>query len=335
MGVVPGLEKAMRRRDFVKVIGGTAGAWPLAARAQQRQRPARIGYLAATSPAFHKPYGDAFREGLRDLGYVEGKNIIIEARFANGDNDVLPALAAELVGLDPDVIVTYATGINAVQRATSTIPIVMATQGDAVASGIVASLSHPGGNVTGSTFFNPELMSKRLELMKEAIPSMNRSGVLLMGDSPLNGLILREIGATAKALRLELQTFEMRKASELESAFLAWANNQIGGLVVTDHGILLSNMRLIVSLAAKHRIPSIGALELARNNGLLAYGVDFFAQFRRAGAFVDKVLRGVKPRDIPVEQATKFITIANIRTAKSFGIELPTSILLRADEVIE
>jgi putative ABC transport system substrate-binding protein len=248
----------MKRRDFITLFGGAAAAWPLVARAQQRQRPALIGYLAATPAAFNKPYGDAFREGLRDLGYVEGKNIVIEARFADGDNDRLPALAAELVRLGPDVIVTYATGVTAVQRATSTIPIVMATQGDAIASGIVTSLAHPGGNVTGSTFFEPELMSKRLELMKEVIPSMNRSGVLLVGDNPMNGPILREMEVTAKALRLELQTFEMQKPSELESAFLAWANNQIGGLIVGDHGILLLNIGSIVNLAAKHRIPSIG-----------------------------------------------------------------------------
>ena len=198
----------MKRRRFITLLGGAA-VWPFAARGQQRQRPARLGYLAVTSAAFNRRYSDAFREGLREFGYIEGENILIESRFADGNNDRLPALAAELVRLDPDVIVTYATGTPAVQRATSTIPIVMATQGDAVASGIVASLARPGGNVTGSTFFNPELMSKRLELMKEIVPSMRHAGVLLVRGNPVNGPILQTMGLTASVLGVKLRAFEI------------------------------------------------------------------------------------------------------------------------------
>jgi putative ABC transport system substrate-binding protein len=324
----------MKRREFISLLGGAA-TWPLAARAQHDGSVHRIGYLALTSASFHKPYGDAFRRGLQELGYVEGKNLEIEARYADGDTDRIPGLVAELVGLNVEVLVTYAVGVTVAQRATSTIPIVMASQGDAVASGLVASLARPGGNVTGSTFFNPQLMAKRVELLKEVVPSLTRAGVLLMQGNPVNGPILAEMELTAKALALGLQTFEMGTPQELATFFRTWADNQIGGLVVADHGILLMNITAIASLAAKHRIPSVGALELARNNGLLAYGVDFFDQFHRAAAFVDKILKGAKAGDIPIEQSTKFITLANMKTAKALGIELPTSILLRADEVIE
>ena len=323
----------MNRREMIAGLAGT-GAWPLAARAQHDSGVHRIGYLALTSASFHKPYGDAFRRGLQELGYIEGKNLEIEARYADGDTDRLPGLVAELVDLNV-VLVTYATGVAVAQRATSTIPIVMASQGDAVASGLVASLARPGGNVTGSTFFNPQLMAKRVELLKEAVPSLSRAGVLLMGGSQVNGPILAEMALRAKALALELQTFEMGTPQELTTFFRTWADNQIGGLVVADHGILLLNIAAIVSLAAKHRIPSVGPVEPARSNGLLAYGVDFFDQFHRAAVFVDNIFKGAKAGDIPIEQSTKFITLANMKTAKALGIELPTSILLRADEVIE
>jgi putative tryptophan/tyrosine transport system substrate-binding protein len=222
-----------------------------------------------------------------------------------------------------------------VKRATSRIPIVMATYGDAVATGIVASLSHPGGNIAGSTFFNPELMAKRLELIKEIVPSITRAGVLLSGDALANGPTLRAMNAAANTLQVELQPFEMGKAADLEPAFSAWAAKQVGAVVVGDHGILILNARTIIPLAAKYRIPLIGPLEFPASDGLMSYGVNFFDQFRRAATFVDKILRGARPSDIPVERATKFTTTINMRTAKTLGIEIPTSILLRADEVIE
>ena len=190
----------MIRREFITLLGAAA-AWPLAARAQQGERLPRIGYLAFTSASQHAPNSDAFRASLRRLGYTEGRNIHIEFRFADGDNDRLSALAAELVRLNVDVIVTYATGVIAAQRATTTIPIVMATYSDAIAVGLVNSLSHPGGNVTGSTFFHRELMAKQLDLLKEVIPSATRAGVLLLRDNPINGLVLEVMSVTAKALR--------------------------------------------------------------------------------------------------------------------------------------
>ena len=324
----------MRRREFIALLAGTAAAaaWPFVARAE---RIARVGFLGLTSASQQVARIDAFRVGLRDLGYVEGKNIQIEFRFANGDNDRLPGLVAELIGLNVDVIVAYATGVPSARRMTATIPIVMATFGDAVATGIVANLAHPGGNVTGSTFFSPEITAKRLELLKEVVPSLTRVGVLLIRDNEMNGPSLELMEGTAKALGVGLQPFEARGPADFESAFSAWADQQIGAVVVGDHAFLITSTDAIATLAAKHHLPSIGPLELAASGGLMAYGVNFSDMYRRAAVFVDKILKGAKPGDIPVEQVTKIQTIVNIRTAKLMGIEMPTTLLLRADEVIE
>jgi putative ABC transport system substrate-binding protein len=325
----------MRRRDFITLVGGAA-AWPLTAGAQQQAgRVFRIGSLSFTSASQHARRSDAFRAALRNLGYVEGENFQIEFRFADGNNDLLAGLATELVRLNVDVIVTYATGVPAALRATTTIPIVMATYSDAVATRIVASLAHPGGNVTGSTFFNPELMAKRLELLKEVAPSMSRAAVFLFRGSAGNGPMLEAMGNTAKALRIEFQAIEVGSSTDLEGAFSALANQQMGALVVGDHALFIANADAISDLAAKHRLPSIGPLELAGSGGLMAYGVNFSDQFRRAAVFVDKILRGAKPGDIPVEQATKFELVVNLKTAKALGLEIPPTLHARADEVVE
>jgi putative tryptophan/tyrosine transport system substrate-binding protein len=326
------LSRHTRRREFITLVGG-AVAWPETARAQQPERLARIGYLGQFAA---QGENDVFRAGLSDRGYVEGKNLHIEFRFMEGDEDRLPGLAAELVGLNVDVIVTLATGVFAAYRATKTIPIVMVVGPDLVALGLVASLAHPGGNITGSTFFVPELMAKRLELLKEVVPSMARAGVLLVRrEDNTNGNILEVMGATARALNVELQPIEVRGPWEYESAFSAWADQQISPLVMADHGQLLTNVDAIVALAARHRLPSIGPLQLPAGGGLMGYGVNFFDFFRRAGYFVDKILKGEKPGDIPIEQATTFKLVLNLKTAKAMGIELSTAIQLRADEVIE
>jgi putative tryptophan/tyrosine transport system substrate-binding protein len=325
----------MRRREFITLLGSSVAAWPLAARARQPERLARIGYLGLTSASQLVGAIDAFSAGLRDLGYVEGRNLHIEFRFADGDEDRLPALATELVALNVDVIVTYATGVFAAQRATATIPIVMATAPDLVAIGVVASLSHPGGNVTGLTFFVPELMAKRLELLREVVPSMTQAGVLLLRDNPSTGSVLDAMGVTAKALGGGLQPIEVGGPREFESAFSAWADKQIGGLVILDHPDFLANVEAIAALAAKRRLPSIGALELPASGGLMGYGVRFSELFRRAAALVDKILKGAKPGDIPVEQATKFKLVLNLKTAKALGVEIAAALVARSDEVIE
>jgi ABC-type uncharacterized transport system substrate-binding protein len=325
-----------KRREFITLLGGAA-AWPFVARAQQPDRIARVGYLRLSATARIQLFDDAFREGLRDLGYVEGRNIRIEYRSSEGDEDRLFALAKELIALNVDVIVTYATGVPAARHASSTIPIVMATYNDAVAVGLVASLAHPGGNVTGSTFFAPELMAKRIELLKEIVPSMSRAGVLLLrrDDTAATVKTVEVMVATAKALGMELHPIEVREPGEYADAFSAWSDRRIDALVVLDHAQFITNAEVITALAAQYRFPSIGPLELPTAGGLMGYGVNFAVMFRRAAAFVDKILKGAKPSEIPVEQATQFRSVINLKTAKALGLDMPTSLLLRADEVIE
>jgi len=326
----------MRRHDIIALLGGVA-AWPLVARAQQPKQIARIGYLSQESAAFDRSHGDsaAFRDALGDLGYVEGGNLHIEFRYADADLDRLPALAAELVGLNVDIIVTYSVGTVAARRATATIPIVQAVGNDLVAAGFARSLARPGGNVTGSTFLNSELMAKRLEVLKEILPSMTRVGVLLVRNHPATRSMLETMASAAQALNVAIQPIEVDKPGEFDSALSAWAASQAGGFVMQDHGFLLANSDTIAALAAKHRLLSIGPLELPTSGGLFGYGVKFSDFFRRAAFFVDKILKGTKPSDIPIEQAAKFKSIVNLKTAHTLGIDMPTSVLLRADEVIE
>ena len=245
---------------------------------------------------------------------------------------MLLGVATELVRLNVDVIVTYATAVLAAQRATRTIPIVMASYTDAVATGLVASLAHPGGNITGSTFFQPELMAKRLEFLKQAVPSMNRAGVFLFRGSPARAPVLDAMWTTAKALAVELRPIELDKLTDFEGAFSALADQQVSGLVVQDHAFFLGNADATAGLAASHGISSICSPQWAASGGLMGYGVNFLDQFRRAAIFVDKILKGANAGDIPVEQATKFVTIINLKSARAFGVDMPAA---SADEVIE
>ncbi len=238
------------------------------------------------------------------------------------------------MALNVDVIVSYATGVIAARKATATIPIVMATHADPVATGLATSLARPGGNVTGSTFFHSELMAKRLELLKEVVPSMTRAGVLLHRDNPSNGPALKAMEITARALKVELHPIETRGPADYEHAFAAWAGKKIQGFAISDHAQFNANAAAIAAIAAQHRLPLNGMLELAQAGGLMAYGVDFLVQFHRAAYFVDKILKGTKPADLPIEQATKFTYVLNLKTAKAFGITIPQSVLARADEVI-
>lgn len=323
-----------KRREFITLLGCSTAVWPFAALAQRPPKAGRIGYLGHTHASLAAPYSDAFRAGLRDLGYVEGKDFIIDFRFAGGSIERLHDLAAELVRLDVDVILAYGPGVDAAHRATTTIPIVMATYADAVATTMVASLSHPGGNITGSTFFLPELMAKRVELLKEVAPSMTQVGLVIVQYAAV-GHIIRTTEETAKALKMELRPFVVRGVDEVEHAFSAMTDRQIGGVVIHDSPVFVVNAKTIAGLAAKYQLSTIGPLEFPANGGLMAYGVNFLDMFRRSAFFVDKILKGMKPADIPVEQATKFETVINLKTAKALGIELPTSIMLRADKVIE
>jgi putative ABC transport system substrate-binding protein len=309
---------------------------PLAAGAQQAGRVYRIGFLGATSPSGYAPQVEAFRGGLRDLGYVEGKNVVIEFRWAEGNYARLPELAAELVLLKPDVLVTHApAGTRAAKRATATIPIVMGAAGDAVATGLVAGLARPGGNVTGSSFFLPELNAKRLEVLKEALPRLSRVGVLLNPDNPANAATLRAMKETARSVKIQLHPVEVRSPADFEGAFATIVKGRAGALAVYDDAMLIAEAARIADLARKNRLPTIGFIEYAKAGGLLAFGVNFPDLWRRAAGFVDKILRGAKPADLPVEQPTTFQVIVNLKTAKDLGLTIPQSILLRADEVIQ
>jgi putative ABC transport system substrate-binding protein len=325
------------RRHFITLLGGAAASWPLAARAQQQAKVARIGYLGLVSASWHAPRVNAFRAGLRELGYVEGKDIVIEFRWAEGQYDRLPGLAAELVRMNVDVIVTHAApGAFAAKQATSTIPIVITAIADLAAFGLVKSLARPGGNLTGLSFFNAELTGKRLELLKELAPSLAKAAVLLNADNPAGKqLILRELEPTAKALNVELLPFEARELSDLEDVFAAMVRQQIDAAVLHEDPVLNANSKAIADIVARHRLPTCGFPEFVAAGGLMAYGISFPEMDRRAAAFVDKILKGAKPADLPVERSTKFTTIVNLRTARTMGIDVPTSILLRADEVIE
>ena len=307
---------------------------------QQPKKVARIGYLGLGFPrpssASPNRNTEAFYQGLREVGYTEGKNLIVEYRFGDGNYDRLPALAAQLVHLNVDVLVTFAApGTQAAKSATKTIPIVMAVTADAVGTGLVASLAHPGGNVTGTTVLNPELMAKRLELLKELVPTMTQVAVLLNPDNAANGPVRQAMEMTAKALNIGLHPFELRGAGEIESVFAAMVDGKIDALVVHDDQVLIGNAKTIASLAAKQNLPSCGFLEFATAGGLLAYGVNFVELCRRAGYFVDKILKGTTPSDLPVEQPTKFELVVNLKTAKALGLTIPESFLVRADEVIE
>lgn len=323
----------MRRRDFLGALGGAAAMRPLGANAQPAGRLYRVGYLAIAAAA---QSDEAFRDGLREFGYVEGKNLHVEYRAAEGDANRIPVLLKQLIDLEVDVIVTYANGVVAAQRLTKRIPIVMAVGPDLVALGIVESLAHPGGNVTGSSFFVPEIMAKRIQQLKELVPSLDRAGVLLVRrEDNGNSKVLEVMGPSATALGVELHPIEINGPPDFENAFSAWAKVPVGGLIMNDHGLLLANAAAIGALAASYRLPSIGPLELVRNGGLMGYGVNFPAIFRRAPYFVDRILKGIKPGDIPIEQATKFGAVINLGTAKALGLIIPPTLLATADDVIE
>ena len=325
----------LRRRQFITLLGGAAAAWPLAARAQQTNTRL-IGFLGTDTESNSAPWVDGLRAGLREFGYYEGKEIMFEFRFAERKYERLAQLATELVERKVDVLVTHSTpGGHAAKRATTTVPIVNASSGDPVASGLVESLSRPGGNMTGVAFFNPELCAKRLELLKEVLPQIGTVAVLLNPNNPMSDLNLQATESAARVLDIELKQFGARDPRDLESAFIAMANSRVDGVIVLEDPMLIVHGGAIGQLALKQRLPSIGFKEIAEGGGLMAYGVNFPAMFRQSARLIDKIFKGSKPSDLPVERVTRFEFVANLKTAKAIGVVLPTSILLRADEVIE
>ena len=296
----------------------------------------RLAFLGSTSPSGYAKQLEAFRAGLRELGYVEGRNYVIEFRWAQGRYERLPALATELARSRPDVLVTHGVpGTLAAKKATDTIPIVVGVVGEAVGIGAVDALARPGGNITGSSFFVPEINAKRLEVLKEAFPRIARVGVLLNRENPVNGQVLRVMEQTAQALRIAIESVAAADAASLDDAIAKLVKARVGAVVVQDDAMLFAQVRRIADLATKNQMPTIGFVDYALAGGLLAFGVDFQALWRRAAGFVDKILKGAKPAALPVEQPTKFEVVVNLKTAKALGVTLPPSLLLRADHVIE
>jgi ABC-type uncharacterized transport system substrate-binding protein len=325
----------MKRRHFIKAVGGMA-AWPLVLQAQPLARVARIGFLGSASAPGSAKSVDALRSGLRDLGYVEGKNIVIEFRWADGRYDRLSGLVAELIRLKVDLIVTHGTpGTRAAKTATSTIPIVMAISGDAIATGLVTSLARPEGNITGSTFFIPQLNAKRLELVKEVCPNVARVAALSNPNNPVSKPIIPAMQAAAKPLKLDFDIAEAQGPSEFDGAFASMANRRVDAVVITEDGEFAASFGAIAALAAANKLASIGAQEYAQAGGLIGYGVDLLGLYRRAAYFIDKILKGAKPAELPIEQPTRFELVINLKTAKTLGLEIAPAMLTRADETIE
>jgi len=326
------------RRKFL-VSAGALIAAPLQAFAQNPAAMARIGFLGVANPVAWAPRIDAFRSGLRDLGYVEGKNIVIEFRFAEGQYGRLPALAAELVRLKVDVIVTHsAAGALAAKQATATnpVPVVITNVGDAVGSGIVASLARPGGNITGDTFFAPELAAKRLEVLKDAIPQVRRVAVLVNPDSPGTAPQLQAMESTIKALNVTLVRFDVQGPADLDGAFAAMAEKKVDAVAVNEGDVkIIASVKSIAEHVARLRLPSIGFIEFVDAGGLFGYGVNFLALYRRAPVFVDRILKGAKPADIPVERPTSFEFVINMKTARALGLAVAAATRMRADRVID
>jgi putative ABC transport system substrate-binding protein len=324
------------RRQLLLALGACALAAPFASRAQQ-QRVYRIGFLGNSTAALEANLVGPFREGLRELGYVEGRNIVIEYRWAEGKYERFPALIAELVARKVAVIVTAGTpAALAVQRAAATIPLVMVAVGDPVGTGLVASLARPGGNSTGLTSIAPDLEGKRMELLREIVPKLARVSFLLNPDNAFHVGSEKQARAAAQVLHLDVQFIGVRADSDFDHAFDAIARERPDAFIVLADRVFLHNRGRIVDFAARNRLPAVYPYrELVEAGGLMSFGPNYAEMHRRAAVYVDKILKGAKPSDLPVEQPTKFELIINPKSAKAIGLTIPQSLLLRADEVIQ
>ncbi|HZA01022.1 MAG TPA: ABC transporter substrate-binding protein [Hyphomicrobiaceae bacterium] len=326
----------MTRRAFILALGGAAAAWPLAARAQQTGKLPTIGYLGATTRSAESQRVDALVERLREFGWIESRNLTVEYRYAEGRSERYAEVAAEFVRLNVDVIVTYGTpAVAATKQATPAIPIVFAVAGDPVGSGLVASLARPGGNVTGLSLQKTDIADKRLELLREVVPSLRRLAVMANAGNPVPLLEMREVEATARRLGHEVATFEIRRAEDIVPAFDA-LKDRADALYLCGDPLVDTNRIRIITLALGAQLPSMSDFpEYVEAGGLMSYGPNFPDLFRRAAGYVDKILRGTKPGDIPVEQPTKFYLVINLITAKALGLEPAATLLARTDKVIE
>jgi putative ABC transport system substrate-binding protein len=324
----------MRRRELLSLLGGAAAAWPLAARAQQAARLPRLGVLLLSTPQAD-PQMETARPALRDLGYVEGQNLVIEYRYAEGRPERLPDLAADLVRMKPDVLFVLGGDVApAAVKATQTIPIVFTSSADPVRQGFVASLARPGGNATGITLLLDELASKRLELLKQAAPRVSRVGFLWNPDHADNEL--PEAERAAASLGIELKPLTVRGPADFDGAFMAATQARIDGLYVVSSRLTLQNLGRIVNFVAENRLPLAGGFGAwAKQHGLLSYGPNVEDMTRRAVAYIDRILKGTKPADLPVQQPTRFELVINLRTARALGLDVPLQLQQLADEIIE
>jgi ABC-type uncharacterized transport system substrate-binding protein len=328
----------MKRREFITLLGGAAAAWPLAARAQQSKNIPRLCFLTFDPGTLQSTRFDAFFQGLRDLGYVDGQTITIAYLSADGRGEQFPALATECLRLKADIIALSTTpAAQAAKNATRTIPIVMIALGDPVGTGLVESLAAPGGNVTGMSMMVPELATKRLELLKEAVPGISRVLVLSYLADPIAPLQVKALKEAARSLGVTLQIEDIRTADDLPAAFDAGARERADGLLTTAESIFVAQRARVSELAARHRLPAMYpySIQVTDAGGLMAYDVDFADLQRRAATYVDKILKGAQPSDLAVQQPTKFALVINLKAAKEIGLTISESFLLRADKVIE
>ena len=330
---------AMRRREFILLIGGATAAWPLRSFAQQSERIRRVGALIggpASDPGFRSAAA-AFVEGLRQLGWIDQRNLVIDYRWGGENADEIGKHAAELVALAPDVLLVSGTAaVRLLVQAAGRLPVVFVNVPDPVEAGYVKSLAEPGGNVTGFTNFEYGLSGKRLELLQQIAPNTRRVMVLRDPTLTSGAAQFAAIEAVAPSLKAEVTPLDVRDGAEIERGMVAFASNPGGGLIVTQSGSALYHRDLIVSLAARHKLPAIYITRLwAMGGGLMSYGADVTDQFRRSAGYVDRILKGAKPADLPVQTPTKYELIINLKTAKTLGLEVPATLLARADEVIE
>jgi putative tryptophan/tyrosine transport system substrate-binding protein len=325
----------MRRRNFIALLGSAAVAWPLAARTQQPGMPV-IGFLSGAAPGPYAPFVSAFNRGLKEAGYFEGQNVTVEYRWTEGQDDRMPLLAADLVRRSVSVIVGNTPGALAAKAATSTIPIIFSTSTDPVNRGLVASLNRPGGNATGVYFFVGDLGSKQLGLLHELVPAARRVGLLVYPDNPLTESWTKDVIAAAAAIGFYIDVVAARDSREIEAAFAMLVRNKADALLVGPAAFLLSRRLQIATLAARHALPAVyNVREYPEAGGLMSYGTSQTEAYRQVGIYAGKILKGAKPADLPVIQSTTFELVINLPTARAIGLDIPATLLARADEVIE
>jgi len=327
----------MRRRQFITLLGGAAATWPLAARAQQPAKIPRIGFLGNSTATMEANLIGPLRDGLRELGYEEGRNVIIEFRWADGKYDQFPALVAELLAAKVDVIITAGTPATlAIKKATSMVPLVFIAVGDPVGTGVVPNLGRPGGNITGLSSIAPDLEGKRLELLREVVPKLSHVAFFLNPANAFHTASMRQARVAAQSLGIKLQPMEVNKSEQLDGAFASIVKEKPDALLILADRVFLHNRKRMMEFAIQQRLPSVNAYrELVEAGGLISYGPSYEDMHRRAAVYVDKILKGTKPADLPIEQPTKFTLLINLKTAKTLGLTVPPTLVARADELIE